>query len=1262
MLFIVLFVLVEFAFIGTLVLTFDDESRRNNDTTQNDTNEHSQHEYHSYDYSHPHWNFNWEYLITHLVNYTKARTPMTQEWMKNLLTHNSNSNTNSNSNINSNSNKNYRKNHNHMIARNYYREKIQSKHKIDSNNINTVNINSNTYNNNNKLRYSIEWNNPNYIGQCRPYLYPHIAFISRLDVIQLLGSNADDAELDVDAESLEEQLTDKIMNNNVTNSTFTQSSKLVKPDNDDSGGFSGVESRSDSRGYSVSGGSRTRDDDVDSSMAGDGIRSGDDENENSENEGEHENMFDYFKGNFDVFNNEMYSLLFNTSLIYNHSQRIEYFENRATRWRFGSVVVIADPIEEYQLTSMMRLIGNSKSNNNNNNNGIIDLKKTGYYQQIVSRIGSKSMVIEVTVTANMEIVYVKGLENAASKQKISQVNSIYNRFLCVFNDGSVVLSKIRRAGTVHFFVIECDITNNINLKYAIYTQTYQNLHANPNPNSDSNSYVNSYLNRNGLNFDDFTTNIGLTLFGLHPKKTRHDLINEYSVGMNIQLPVCGHIEINRKPKVYQTEYDYHFDTNSLQLPTKIHSSIRFEKSNSNSNSNSNGKMRDLNDKENLEFEHFVSAANAIHPRSRSGQMDTLTLQWLDYHIFQGFTHFYFYDHLYNRDKTDIEYFYNLLNNDNYEINYVKQGYVTFIQWPMIVRWGESPFYQFAAFLDSIRRFSMDTKYLWLGDVDEFIIPKPNRSTIQVQFEPPPPPKPKQQNQNQNQNQQKNESEPKNENQSSKTTKHNNSNERDHSRSQSQSQDQSGEQPAVSSDHSDDNDSSDSNEDNNSDSSTRGGAKNSEDEPCNVTNSCSQMGNQQGQTPPAPPPVAPVHFVQPSYDWHFSDVLFPNFVESEMITAVEIIKALLEEENENSKNNNNRMIRAKYDGIEMFNYPGLQSIYNLWHTANKVDPNNKELGCNKKDINNKFDTFIQRQSCLHYKVKTLNKIFIKPTTRAKAIYRYMTHRSKFKQNKFEVRPKLLLNPRTVLVSIHHEAQSSRGHLNHTVHLKKFDNSQSVSSSDDDNDNDDDIDQDDENEYANNYNNDDESDENNIHSSRAMVINTDGDGKYIVKNTGNLNFNLNFSESRKEIVRDVRYHRQYDMFMLHIRDHWNHLEKQKYLLNFESAHDMKIFYSITQSQCDFENIILYWNNRFLQSKYGLKWKDKLYVEPLVDKDGIFCYLKDPNYTNQWTNNIKLNVNGDIKQLAAAKSKRNSKNKRARAKQALQQMRQQRQNKQQ
>ena len=73
-------------------------------------------------------------------------------------------------------------------------------------------------------------------------------------------------------------------------------------------------------------------------------------------------------------------------------------------------------------------------------------------------------------------------------------------------------------------------------------------------------------------------------------------------------------------------------------------------------------------------------------------------------------------------------------------------------------------------------------------------------------------------------------------------------------------------------------------------------------------------------------------------------------------------------------------------------------------------------------------------------------------------------------------------------------------------------------------------------------------------------------------------------------------------------------------------MNLFYTMTQSNCDFENLILYWAEKFLESKFGAKYKNKLQVDPLVDTDGVFCYLKNPNFSLKWTNEVKYRGNVD------------------------------------
>ena len=93
-------------------------------------------------------------------------------------------------------------------------------------------------------------------------------------------------------------------------------------------------------------------------------------------------------------------------------------------------------------------------------------------------------------------------------------------------------------------------------------------------------------------------------------------------------------------------------------------------------------------------------------------------------------------------------------------------------------------------------------------------------------------------------------------------------------------------------------------------------------------------------------------------------------------------------------------------------------------------------------------------------------------------------------------------------------------------------------------------------------------------------------------------------------------KYDMFILHASDHWRNLEKSEVYMNFNSTNDVKMFFDITQAKCDFQNIILWWNQQFLKSQYGNKWIGKLGADPLLAKDGRFCYYLRNNTNLKWT----------------------------------------------
>ena len=295
----------------------------------------------------------------------------------------------------------------------------------------------------------IKWNNPNYIGHCRSYFYPYVAFLNKYEISEL------------------------------------------------------------------------------------------------------NNLYDFdINSNFD---------LFNTSVINKDLARANFFSlHFPTQWRFGSTVIINDPIRQ-------------------------------------------SLVLEIVIIGN----------SAESIQKTfrqsDRASDYTNRFLCVFSDGTVILSLSRLQGAHYGFVIQCDISKSENLKQKILDQ------------------VSKFSNLNGSNASEQQkiTNIGVTLFSLDLKQSQTSLMVEYLVSANVQLPVCAYVEANRRPKIYTSEFDYHYSNESLTSDVFVN--VR------------DSEKENINDKK-----YFLTASNTIHPASRSGQMDILTLQWIDYHLFQGFDHMYLY--------------------------------------------------------------------------------------------------------------------------------------------------------------------------------------------------------------------------------------------------------------------------------------------------------------------------------------------------------------------------------------------------------------------------------------------------------------------------------------------------------------------------------------------------------------------------------------------------------------------------------------------
>ena len=324
--------------------------------------------------------------------------------------------------------------------------------------------------------------------------------------------------------------------------------------------------------------------------------------------------------------------LFDTNIIYDNLTRAEFFRHNPTYWRFGSLTVMADSIDINYLLSLTRFSSD----------------KINLLTQLQANIEfvKKVMIIEIVISRNAKLSVIKdAMEQNSGFDETSVISAANNRFLCVFSDGTTVISQ--KSGTDYSentpfgFVIQCDMTNELLLKFKIYSQTMMKLMN----NVDDNNY-------------NITTNIGVTIFSLNPKQNIEHLMHEYIISMNVKLPVCGFIQVNRRPSVYFSESQYVFDPNNTQF--ELFSNIPFLnnkheyqtatnsdefklKSNQlqpHANENINTDRDSINAifadiyqptrqqyESTLDFKYFLSICNTIHPRSRSGQMDILLLQW-----------------------------------------------------------------------------------------------------------------------------------------------------------------------------------------------------------------------------------------------------------------------------------------------------------------------------------------------------------------------------------------------------------------------------------------------------------------------------------------------------------------------------------------------------------------------------------------------------------------------------------------------------------
>ena len=87
-------------------------------------------------------------------------------------------------------------------------------------------------------------------------------------------------------------------------------------------------------------------------------------------------------------------------------------------------------------------------------------------------------------------------------------------------------------------------------------------------------------------------------------------------------------------------------------------------------------------------------------------------EWLDYHLLAGVEHFY----LYNNESSD----------DFREVlaPYVEKNLVTLTEW-------SGRMMQYPAYNDALEKFRFECRYMAFIDLDEFILPKSNRSVVEV---------------------------------------------------------------------------------------------------------------------------------------------------------------------------------------------------------------------------------------------------------------------------------------------------------------------------------------------------------------------------------------------------------------------------------------------------------------------------------------------------------------------------------------------------
>ena len=241
---------------------------------------------------------------------------------------------------------------------------------------------------------------------------------------------------------------------------------------------------------------------------------------------------------------------------------------------------------------------------------------------------------------------------------------IYNSyFICAFNDGTTVISE------------EIKFMRRKNLDFLIIICDIPPL-----------------LQLRVLS-SNMNTSIGVSLFD---SRNRSLNIIDNKEWKNVTIPVCSTFVINRGKHIYQSD------------GTKFSNIIK----------SANPILEPK--------QHKLSACLIVHPNGDYyNQMNVRIVEWIEYGLIMGFSHFYIYDHISPNDKTRE-------NGDKFIWDaiyyYIKHGgKVTYIEWPF--PYSNPWIFQYSFINSCLARFKYDNDYISIIDVDEYLIPPKRFITV-----------------------------------------------------------------------------------------------------------------------------------------------------------------------------------------------------------------------------------------------------------------------------------------------------------------------------------------------------------------------------------------------------------------------------------------------------------------------------------------------------------------------------------------------------